>query len=92
MRSRLPVSAGSWAMIRDISAMRRFVVIDRGQQLRQQRRPPRDVFGTRLDALENLLDRREHWRVVGLERSAQGLARCIVERVRDEAPQRLTRN
>ena len=67
----------------------RFVVVDRRQQLRQQRRPPRNVFGPRLDALENLLHRLEHRRVLGIGRLAQGFARRVVERVRDESPQRL---
>ena len=67
----------------------RFVVVDRRHQLRQQRRPPRNVFGTRFDAFEDLLHGFEYRRVFGVGRPAQRLARHVVERIGHEPAQRL---
>ena len=67
----------------------RFVVVDRRHQFRQQRRPPRNVFGTRFDAFEDLLHGLEYRRVFGIGGPAQRLARHVVERIGHEPAQRL---
>jgi hypothetical protein len=65
----------------------RLRIVDRGQQLRQQRRAARNELWPRLDALEDVRHRLEYRRMVGILRAAQRLARCVIERVGDETAQ-----
>ncbi len=88
MRSRLPVSAGSCAMMREISTMvacgSLTVAINFGSSDGR-----RGMYSGRASMRSRICcDRLEHGRMLGIGRLAQRLARCVVERVGDEAAQR----